>query len=63
MEIMKEIRIAPDVTLYFAVSHIGLLCLPLSHNKDACLQWLSEIDLFSNEKFGFPEHVGHKPLW
>ena len=39
MNSMQENRIAPEWTLRFAVSHFGLLCLPMSHKKDARLIW------------------------
>ena len=28
----------------FAASHLGLFCLPISHNKDARLIWVNDID-------------------
>ena len=34
---MKANRIAPDGTPHFAVSHLGLFCLPMSHKKNARL--------------------------
>ena len=37
MKIIKADRIAPDGTPRFAVSHLGLFCLPMSHKKDAIL--------------------------
>ena len=36
-------RIAPDGTPRFAASHLGLLCLPMSHKKDTRLIWLSAV--------------------
>ena len=32
---MSANRIAPDGTLRFAASHLGLFCLPMSNKKDA----------------------------
>ena len=43
MKIMSANRIAPDGTLCFAASHLGLFCLPMSHKKDARLIWVNEI--------------------
>ena len=43
-EIMKFLsanKIAPDGTPRFAVSHLGLFCLPMSHKKDARLIWVN----------------------
>ena len=40
MKIMSSNRIAPDGTAHFAASHLGLFCLPMSHNKDARLIWV-----------------------
>ena len=34
-------RIAPDGTPRFAASHLGLLCLTMSHKKDAMLLWVN----------------------
>ena len=42
MKIKIANRIAPDGTPRFAVSHLGLFCLPLSHKKDARLVWVKE---------------------
>ena len=48
MRIVSANRIAPDGTLRFAASHLGLFCLPMSHKKDArliytnMLHWNSE---------------------
>ena len=36
---MTANRIAPDGTPHFAVSHLGLFCLPMSNKKDARLIW------------------------
>ena len=33
-------RIAPDGMQRFAASHLGLICLPMSHKKDARLIWV-----------------------
>ena len=35
MKIKITNRIAPDGTPRFAASHLGLLCLPMFHKKDA----------------------------
>ena len=43
MKIMSANRIAPDGTLRFAASHLGLFCLPMSHKKDAMLMWVKLI--------------------
>ena len=40
MKIKLANRIAPDGTPRFAASHLGLLCLPMSHKKDARLKWV-----------------------
>ena len=40
MKIKIANRIAPDGTLRFAASHLGLFCLPMSHKKDARLIWV-----------------------
>ena len=40
MNIMSANRIATDGTMRFAASYLGLLCLPLSHKKDAGLIWV-----------------------
>ena len=40
MKIISINRIAPDGTLCFAVSHLGLICLPMSHEKDARHIWV-----------------------
>ena len=37
MKILLANTIAPDGTLRFAASHLGLFCLPMSHKKDARL--------------------------
>ena len=37
MKFMKENLIAPDGTPRFAVSHLGLFCLPMSHKRDVRL--------------------------
>ena len=37
MKIMSANRIAPDGTLCFAASHLGLFCLPMTNKKDAML--------------------------
>ena len=41
MKIMLPNRIAPDGTPLFAVSHLGLICLPISNKKDARLKWVT----------------------
>ena len=40
MKIKIANRIAPDWTPRFAAYHMGLLCLPMSHKKDAKLIWV-----------------------
>ena len=40
MKFMPANRIAPDGTLRFAGSHLGLSCLPMSHKKDVRLIWV-----------------------
>ena len=40
MKIKIANRIAPDGTPRFAASHLGLFCLPMSHQKDARLIWV-----------------------
>ena len=39
---MSSNRIAPDGTLRFAASHLGLFCLPMSHKKDVRLIWVNK---------------------
>ena len=39
MKIISGNRKAPDGTPRFAASHLGLLCLPIYHNKDARPIW------------------------
>ena len=41
MKILLANRIAPDGTPRLAASHLGLLCLPKSHKKDAWLIWVN----------------------
>ena len=41
LNIMSANRIAPDGMPCFAVSHLGLFCLPMSHKKDARLIWVN----------------------
>ena len=41
--VIKENRIAQDVTPRFAASHLGLFCLPMSHKKDARLMWVKDV--------------------
>ena len=43
MKIMSANRIAPDGTPRYAASHLGKLCLPLSHKKDARLIWVKTL--------------------
>ena len=45
MKIMVHVanRIAPDGTPRFAASHLGLICLPMSHKKDARLLWVTYV--------------------
>ena len=38
---LKANRMAPDVTLHFAASHLGIFCLPMSTKKDARLIWVN----------------------
>ena len=40
MKILYAYRIAPDGTPSFAASRLGLICLPMSHKKDARLIWV-----------------------
>ena len=40
IKIMSANRIAPDGTPRFAASHLGLICLPMSHKKDVRLIWV-----------------------
>ena len=40
MKIISANRIAPDGMPRFAVSHLGLFCLPMSHKKDVRLIWV-----------------------
>ena len=41
-------RIAPDGTPRFAASHLGLFCLPMSHEKEARLKWIKQIELYTD---------------
>ena len=41
VEFLRANRIAPDGTPRFAASHLGQLCLPMSHKKDARLIWVN----------------------
>ena len=41
MKIMSADRIASDGTPRFALSNLGLFCLPMSHKKDAKLIWVN----------------------
>ena len=43
MKFMSANRIAPDGTPRFAVSHLGLFCLPVSQEKDARLIWVNAL--------------------
>ena len=43
MKFLQANRIAPDGTLCFAASHLGLYCLPMSHKTDARLITHSKI--------------------
>ena len=45
MKFMSANRIAPDGALCFAVSYLGLFCLPMSHKKDARLICIKEVIL------------------
>ena len=40
MKIILANRIAPDGTLRFAASYLGLFCFPMSHKNDARLIWV-----------------------
>ena len=40
MKFMEANRLVPDRTPRFAASHLGLLCLPMSHKKDARRIWV-----------------------
>ena len=44
MKIVSANRIAPDGTPRSAASHLGLLCLSMSHKKDARLIWVKRIE-------------------
>ena len=52
MKFMSANRIAPDGTPRFAASHLGLFCLPMSHEKDARLICVKIIAVVP---FGFEE--------
>ena len=41
IKFVKTNRIAPDGTLRYAASHLGLFCLPMSHIKDVRLVWVN----------------------
>ena len=44
MKFMSTNRIAPDGTPHFVASHLGIFCLPMSHEKDARLIWVKLSD-------------------
>ena len=46
MKIRIANRIAPDGTLRFAASHLGLFCLPMSHKMDAGLIWVNVVGAY-----------------
>ena len=46
---MSANEIAPDWTPPFAASHLGLLCLPMSHTKDAMLLWVDQYEVSVSE--------------
>ena len=49
MKIVSAKRIAtPDGTPRFAVSHLGLFCLPMSHKKDDRLIWVKKDQINRN---------------
>ena len=51
MKIKKANRIAPDGTSRFAASHLGLLCLSMSHKKDARLIWVDTSKMITCKEF------------
>ena len=52
MKFLLANRIAPDGTPRYAVSHLGLYCLPMSHNKkDARLVWVNHLSQFYSNTF------------
>ena len=53
MKFMKANRVAPDGTLHFAASHLGLFCLPMSNKKDARLIWINSCFFFNSDCFPF----------
>ena len=61
MKIRSVNRIAPDGTPRFAASHLELLCLPMSHKKDARFIWVN--NCFQRklslewEKFSLESHL------
>ena len=48
MKITLANRKAPDETPLFSSSHLGLLCLPMSHEKDARLKWVNFVIILVN---------------
>ena len=50
MKIMSANRIAPDGTPPFAESHLGLICLPMSHKKDVRLIWVKSKKKSNNQE-------------
>ena len=49
MKFLLANGIAPDGTPRFAVSHLGLSCLPMSHKKDARLIWVNRWQCYMEE--------------
>ena len=64
MNFLQANRIAPDGTPRFAASHLGLLCLPMSHKKDSRLIWVNFCEFFRNVGFVcFDALPPTKQLW
>ena len=74
MNFLQANRIAPDGTLRFEASHLGLFCLPMSHKKDAKLKQvktsspratIAHLRVYSHltKKLGFLPYMGMVASW
>ena len=60
MKIVSANRIAPEWMPRFAASHLGLLCLPMSHKKDARLIWVK--DFYDDALTELVNHYANRTL-
>ena len=51
-EVFVSNKIATDWATCFAASHLGLLCMPMSHKEDARLKWLKFTKVAERPPFG-----------